>query len=325
MAFSGDDTNIRPLAIFTSYMLLALALTTLLTRTIYLKSISSSKFTSSLKSSQSATKTTPIYKSILFTTLAICSLATTWFYMFSFFVWSYRDWYQNQDVKFIRVDEGVQLGKWLSVTGLFKQAWWEACKTPERFWWTQQIFGWGGLGSLIVGWEGKRRGIPHLWAFILLGQIVAISFASNLFFLAVLAFPVLPRSSSSRSEESSSIATPVAVAANFICVYLLPRTIGTPYFLSLLCIPHLLLFVPLYFPPSKAMYDNLLRFTIPFCVVLLFGTSALNVLAPSSSHREGLMAMGTTLFEHPAVSSVGWDVIFCWASFELWMVLNRER
>lgn len=33
---------------------------------------------------------------------------------------------------------------------------------------------------------GQRTGITYLWAFMLLGQIVAILFASNLFFIAVL-------------------------------------------------------------------------------------------------------------------------------------------
>src|SRR5271154_6259259 len=52
---------------------------------------------------------------------------------------------------------------------------------------------------------GRRQNIRHLWAFLLLGQIVAISFAMNLFFLAVLLTPVpLPPHSGNQIEDSWS-------------------------------------------------------------------------------------------------------------------------
>ena len=69
---------------------------------------------------------------------------------------------------------------------------------------------------------GRRRNIRHLWAFILLGQIVAISFAMNLFFLAVLLTPVpLPARRRDQSEQarprqsSSSTTSATAVEVSF--------------------------------------------------------------------------------------------------------------
>jgi len=38
--------------------------------------------------------------------------------------------------------------------------------------------------------EGQRRKISHLWAFLALAQLVNLSYAQNLFFLAVLFTPV---------------------------------------------------------------------------------------------------------------------------------------
>lgn len=42
---------------------------------------------------------------------------------------------------------------------------------------------------------GRRLGIPHLWAYALIAQILPVSFAMNLFFVAVLVcYPNSPSS-----------------------------------------------------------------------------------------------------------------------------------
>lgn len=59
----------------------------------------------------------------------------------------------------------------------------------RRFWWGQQI----DLGlvswSVLLAIEGRRRNIPLLWCYQLLGQLVSLSFAENLFFAALLLTP----------------------------------------------------------------------------------------------------------------------------------------
>ena len=60
----------------------------------------------------------------------------------------------------------------------------------RRAWWGEQIdlatLAWGMLLAI----EGRRRKIPHLWAFMVLAQLVGLSFAQNLFFIAMLLTPV---------------------------------------------------------------------------------------------------------------------------------------
>lgn len=60
----------------------------------------------------------------------------------------------------------------------------------RRYWWGQQIdlatVSWG----MLLAAEGRRRKISQLWAFMLLGQAVSLSFAQNLFFVAMLLTPV---------------------------------------------------------------------------------------------------------------------------------------
>jgi hypothetical protein len=59
----------------------------------------------------------------------------------------------------------------------------------RRFWWGQQI----ELGmvpwSLLLSIEGRRRNIPVPWAFLALAHLVSLSFAQNLFYIAMLLAP----------------------------------------------------------------------------------------------------------------------------------------
>lgn len=44
--------------------------------------------------------------------------------------------------------------------------------------------------SIFLAIEGQRRNIPNLWAFMALGQLISLSYAQNLFFIAVLLTPM---------------------------------------------------------------------------------------------------------------------------------------
>jgi hypothetical protein len=129
--------NLRPLAIFSSYMILAALLTVITIRTILQKAKSSSY---------------SLLRISIFSVLASLSLATTWFYMYQFFALSYRTWALNGYHKGV---DGLQLGEWLGDSQLFEEAWGTACATPQRYWWTQQIFLLTTFWSLILGAEGN--------------------------------------------------------------------------------------------------------------------------------------------------------------------------
>jgi hypothetical protein len=59
----------------------------------------------------------------------------------------------------------------------------------RRLWWGQQLdlatISWTALLAV----EGRRRRIPHLWAYALLPHLVNLSFAQNLFYVALLQTP----------------------------------------------------------------------------------------------------------------------------------------
>ncbi|PHH82717.1 hypothetical protein CDD82_5072 [Ophiocordyceps australis] len=175
MASLQSFPNARPLAIFAGYLATAAILTTACLATI----VSPAR----PRRRRSALVMT------LFSLLAALSLASTWYYMFSFFHSSYLDWKTAQH---LQPDAPLLLGDWLRDSALFKEAWAATLQTPERAWWAQQIFGFCASWSLTLAVQGTKKGISRLWVFVLLGQIVAISFAMNLSFLAMLSHDGAP-------------------------------------------------------------------------------------------------------------------------------------
>lgn len=84
--------------------------------------------------------------------------------------------------------------RWLSDTPIYLEAVDILAEKARRFWWGQQIdlalVSW----SMLLAVEGRRRNMPLLWSYQLLGQFVSLSLAQNLFFIALILTPSpLPR------------------------------------------------------------------------------------------------------------------------------------
>ncbi|GAP88466.1 hypothetical protein SAMD00023353_1701820 [Rosellinia necatrix] len=83
----------------------------------------------------------------------------------------------------------LYIAHWLSNTPVYHEGLEIVAEKARRFWWGQQI----DLGitafSLMLATEGHRRNIPMRSAFLALAHLVNLSFAQNLFFLALLLTP----------------------------------------------------------------------------------------------------------------------------------------
>lgn len=192
---------------------------------------------------------------------------------------------------------------------------------------------------------------------MLLGQIVAISFAQNLFYLAVLLYrPVAADKRPSSRVWTYSIAIELLpLVISLVGTALVPSTLHTPYFLFVLLVPHVLLFVPATLNAEKApkwlrsihysveattrWYISVF-WTLSAVSSLLLASSTLSALsdnfpAPlrrarasctfeqSHANSENPWERSVaTIFEHPAVSSVGWDAIFCAIGFASWAAVH---
>jgi hypothetical protein len=189
---------------------------------------------------------------------------------------------------------------------------------------------------LMLTEPAKRRGIPHPWVFMLLGQIVAISFAANLSFVAFTVYDVaIPRSQGTKKKSrrelagisSSSLTTfwwPLILGINIACAICIPNSFGSPQFMPLLLIPHVLAFAPMLLTTFQSSSDLP---QMPFMsmqigsIVIFLGIATVQAVTAGGD----LCLVIDTLYEHPAVSSVGWDVICCWVSFIAWSVLSSKR
>lgn len=199
------------------------------------------------------------------------------------------------------------------------------------------------MDLILTIYAGHLRQIPHVWTYMLLGQVVAISFASNLFFLAVLLSPAQKNSEAKAASHQKDskitswvplLVTQLAVVLiTLINVGLIPSVYGTPSYLPVLAAPHILLIVlPLlpnlpFWSPEKIYqssedaswhYSTLYNYII-FCSFVLQVITTQNAF----NSEQGLYGIVDALYEHPAVSSVGWDVILCWLSFGLWVLLKE--
>ncbi|KAK0630792.1 hypothetical protein B0T17DRAFT_590199 [Bombardia bombarda] len=83
----------------------------------------------------------------------------------------------------------LHIASWLSDTPIYYDAFEIVAEKARRLWWGQQ------LNLAMVSWnmllavEGRRRNIPFLWAYSLLAHLVGLSFAQNLFYVAMLLTP----------------------------------------------------------------------------------------------------------------------------------------
>lgn len=98
--------------------------------------------------------------------------------------------------------------RWLSDTPIYQDLFEIITEKARRFWWGQQIDLSLVPWSMLLAIEGRRRGIPNLFAFLCLAHLVSLSFAQNLFFAALLLTPApLPEVGGppTRSDEAHKV------------------------------------------------------------------------------------------------------------------------
>lgn len=146
------------------------------------------------------------------------------------------------------------------------------------YWWAQQLSAATMLWSIFVAIEGelwlwhyvehatllltgsgRRRNIPHTWAFVLLAHLVGLSTSQNLFNIALLLtpLPIVRKHVSGTNRETTWTLRarfhiiPVVITA--MCTALFPYASSNPALLALSAIPVAMTFVPLLVTNSKVI------------------------------------------------------------------------
>lgn len=170
--------------------------------------------------------------------------------------------------------------------------------------------------------------MKYIWAYMLLGQVVAISVASNLFYyaLAVSRAPT-PKSTAALSRPVVPPELWLSVLLSFAAIAYMPYTTSTS-FLPTLLVMHALLVIPLLYLPSQRTHSS---WNIPLrslyltvaAMSLALHAAALNTALQSMPAAERTVqgvfqSVVDTLYYHPAQSSIGWDIVWTTGSFVVW-------
>ncbi|QSZ30507.1 hypothetical protein DSL72_000061 [Monilinia vaccinii-corymbosi] len=193
-----NDPSVLPTVQLGGHILLASCLTVLVARTIYrsylaLPPSSATRHRQSLRRDHAK----------MFTSLALLGLMTAVWFGVKGASLSYRVWAAERGVElpdsFFGDKGALRLGqhpgrfeiiRWLNDTPFYRDNLEIVAEKARYFWWGQQASFALNSFSTYVAIEGRRRNISNLWAFVLLGQLVNVSFAQNLWFVAILLTPV---------------------------------------------------------------------------------------------------------------------------------------
>lgn len=218
--------------------------------------------------------------------LAVVALVSVAFSTVSYATLSYKVWADERGIELpqrIVGDKGffpgsqnssqVYLAQWLHDTPVYYDAFEIVAEKARRYWWGQQI----DLGivswSLLLSIEGRRRRIPLITAFLALAHLVSLSFAQNLFYLALLLtpapisgdddleVPVVPLPTSTWVRIRNAILPPKptnwcphpilflgTIFINLASLFVLPYAAETPSFVRTILIARLSTFLPLVLP-----------------------------------------------------------------------------
>ncbi|KAF2866947.1 hypothetical protein BDV95DRAFT_191518 [Massariosphaeria phaeospora] len=326
---AGADTNTRAYAIFFSYLLTCFSLTVY----VIVKLLRNY----SLLTKSTTARPPPARHVRSFMVLAAGSIFTRWYFILRYFENSYQFWVMWRSYYQLEPHH-MHWGLWLKETSLFREAWEAAIVGNARYWWTHQIFFFACAFGLSLDQRGLRRNIKHTWAFMLLGQIVAISFATNLFLLTLLLSPpALPPPSSAYRKNwlGPWVLNLVAIIATQIPAYLLADEYYWHHkeFMSVLLAPHIaLLVLPFVRAILPAKYSTDVNHDLADSVynkvlwpVTIVGAALLNLKQTwTAVSFGGFAGIWGALWEHPAVSSVAFDVVFCWITWITWWSIQRQ-
>ncbi|KAF4629886.1 hypothetical protein G7Y89_g8256 [Cudoniella acicularis] len=263
-----------------------------------------------------------------FSILALAGLVVGFFFAVNFSGLSYRVWAAEREVELPEGffgDKGALGGgehpgrlhivRWLNDTPLYQDVLEIVFEKARHAWWGQQI----NLGfvswSTYLAIESRRRKISNSWVFLALSQLVNLSYAQNLFFVAVLLTPVpLPENVKDITRESMPVTSTrlmekiiptkpdgflphpaiyiILFLENYFAIFLVPYAANTPSFMTVVLLSRVLplsyLVLPYVIPTSWGTvpvhpHDSHKTYNTLFCTIsafsaLLYVKSTFNAL-----------------------------------------------
>jgi hypothetical protein len=167
-------------------------------------------------------------------------------------------------------------------------------------------------------YTGCRRRIPRLWSFFALAQILPISFAQNLFYLAVLRRPPPPARPSNRHFLPGTILI-VTWLYSFVVARAPQAAADTPTLVRIILAARLMLLLPFVLPipggtPRGLRPNDWMRYEMMLSLAVMGHPTWSTAL-----RQESLTRVASALFSHPAVSALGCDLVMVALSSLAWV------
>ncbi|KAF2169023.1 hypothetical protein M409DRAFT_21034 [Zasmidium cellare ATCC 36951] len=262
-----------------------------------------------------------------FTVLAFISFSNLSFNMLNVLIDSYSTW---SECKLPPARLSLpSLWQWSVTSTLFRNFGEAIVQDEARFLWTQSALMATMSVSFFMSTQGLRQRVPRLWAFFALSQILPISFAQNLFYIALLRSPnvkgssvVLPRTS-----------TLVILNAYCACLFVAPYTARGPSLMPTILAARLLLFVPSFLSQpldlkeGRSSSQERAFFTqrqAQLAVAVYAVLMTVKQLASIAFQGFALSQILMALVSHPAVTSLGFDFLVTAISFSTWSFIQDE-
>lgn len=274
---------------------------------------------------------------ILFSSLACISFGTLSYNMLNVLIQSYVSWSAQP----VALDElkANDIWRWSVESTLFQDFGKAIVASGARQMWTQaaliatmSVCLFMGAEGMLVSLEvhlftadrhmlGHGRRVPGLWAFFCLAQILPISFTQNLFYLALLR---LPRTGEKVTAPRLPIfVTLLVYSACLVCACLVCAGRSDLWLLPSILTARVALFAPLLLCNVR-LTKHVVRIKVldVWEMQKMLAANALHTgcwwLYTFPKDELTLQQMLQSVFEHPAVSSLGCDFIICILSFAAW-------
>ncbi|KAK5718913.1 hypothetical protein LTR17_015503 [Elasticomyces elasticus] len=300
----GLQTNHFGAAIFWSYNVAALGLTTVVLHTL-------ATLQPSRDGSQERRKRTQIFGA-----MAAISFSTLSFNMLNVLIQSYIQWPERFPRAYDRSQHSMidSIWTWSTTSTLFRDFGEAIVADEARYLWVLSALMGTFSVCLYMATEGRRRSIPRLWAFFALSQILPISFAQNLFYIAIIRQPAKAQPVTVRSLPNAGV-----LLVYSLLLSVAPRAGQTSTLMPLIIVARLLLVMPLILVQSGAATNNTglvprLQRPVAIATGLLIVRQAILAF-----EEDSLTDMVAAVISHPAVSALGFDLIISIMSFGAWM------
>ncbi|KAI6833063.1 hypothetical protein KC340_g6684 [Hortaea werneckii] len=338
---SDLPTNYLGAAIFWSYILAALAFTGLAIHTIL-------KINPPIprpKTHDDANLSARPFR--LFAFLASLSFATLSANMLHVLIHSFQHWHSTLPPTYPASSEPTPwlslIWHWSTTSTLFQDFARAILATPARRIWTFSELGMAMAICLHLGLEGRRRQTPRLYVFFALSQILPVSFAQGLFYLAVLrkgdgglvvgvtrvGRRVEGDGRDGGGEKGFIVIPPAWVAVTCLayggCIAAACLLNETGFLMPFVLLARVLLLAPQFLPLRLYADDSVMvravQTALPLFGLVMVGYTSVTAILDDDDYG---LSIFRALFSHPAVSSLGCDAMLSVISLALWNKINAQ-